>query len=533
MKCEKVAVAAAAAGILVAMLTACGAAVSEPRPDPGDTLGGKPELVRGIHFISGADVADTAWALLPQPLVVEVHDTAGRVAANVELQVTSTDTAYIPACAWRVPPFTPCTVPLVYLGATKETTGDVSPLRVRTDAEGRTSIAINFLGIAGEVGVIVRAASVGLADTAHFTIEPATAVRALIEPHDTTIYLGTGYKMRLGTADGNVNIVTPGGTVTADPGVALGEDYAITGTAYGVSRVVLTAGEWSDTATIRVVPHGRVATLYSNFVDAFALIDLDGSGTMLYTDLDGTPRNAGMSWSPDGTQLVYDMGGRVYVQSVNGDARRLIAEPPPGLDEEKWPSWSRDGEWIYFSGKTADNPFTIWRASVDGATVESLDPERSCCENQIHVSPSPDGARLAYISNGGIRTMDVATLSSTGLGDHGERCALVSRRYPSGVRRFDGWRWHRRCGRQLGADAELDVRLRRRFRLVSGWGVAGHPWRPFPDRDRSRHPASLPRRLLESDVVPPVTPGTRPGGSRRGSPSQPLSFSARERPPAS
>lgn len=383
---------------------------------PGDTTTTEPEVVRGIHFVSGADVSDTALAMLPDPLVVEVHDTAGHVAANVELQVVSTDTAFTPQCAWLYPPFTPCTVPELFLGSSPNAVGDITPVKVRTSSDGRAKIWIYFRSLAGEAAVIVSAPSLGLVDTAHFTIVPGTPVRALIEPHDTTVYLGSSFHLRTGTADQASNIVQPGGASTAEAGVALGEQNEVTANAYGVSRIVLTAGAWTDTATVRVVPHGEVATLYSNFVDAFAIIHLDGSGTMLYPDLGGRARNDGMSWSPDGTQLAYDMGGRIYVQALDGAARRLIAEPPTGLDEEKWPTWSRDGEWIYFSGKRADYPFTIWRASADGATVESLDPERECCENQIHVSPSPDGTRLALISNGGISIIDLATMASTPLG---------------------------------------------------------------------------------------------------------------------
>ncbi len=39
-----------------------------------------PRTVRGLRIVSGSDVTDTAGALLSLPLIVEVHDSAGKVA---------------------------------------------------------------------------------------------------------------------------------------------------------------------------------------------------------------------------------------------------------------------------------------------------------------------------------------------------------------------------------------------------------------------------------------------------------------------
>src|SRR5262249_1231680 len=77
----------------------------------------------------------------------------------------------------------------------------------------------------------------------------------------------------------------------------------------------------------------------------------------------GTPR-----WSPDSNQLAFEslVGGQpdIYIVDANGGVpRRVNPEGPHG----RFPSWSHDGHWIYFSSLDG-----IWRVPATGGKAVQL-----------------------------------------------------------------------------------------------------------------------------------------------------------------
>lgn len=73
-------------------------------------------------------------------------------------------------------------------------------------------------------------------------------------------------------------------------------------------------------------------------------------------------------WSPDGDSLVCDGGSGkgdtdIFVISASGGPRRRIVEVPASDDQR--PSWSRDGEWIYFASNRTGR-FQVWRVPATG-----------------------------------------------------------------------------------------------------------------------------------------------------------------------
>jgi len=93
---------------------------------------------------------------------------------------------------------------------------------------------------------------------------------------------------------------------------------------------------------------------------AIWLTDADGSNaTMIAAAWGGTsPR-----WSPDGTQITFDsrLEGPAHIMVVGvegGQPKRLT----DGDFEEIVPSWSSDGQWIYF-GSMRSGVWEIWKAS--------------------------------------------------------------------------------------------------------------------------------------------------------------------------
>ena len=92
----------------------------------------------------------------------------------------------------------------------------------------------------------------------------------------------------------------------------------------------------------------------------------DGSGCDQVTKLNGTAGRA--RWSPNGRYIAFEFhpGERseVYVVEVPGGIPHLV-RTIPGADNLT-PSWSRDGQSLYFASKRGNDPFQVWKISVAG-----------------------------------------------------------------------------------------------------------------------------------------------------------------------
>jgi YD repeat-containing protein len=95
----------------------------------------------------------------------------------------------------------------------------------------------------------------------------------------------------------------------------------------------------------------------------------------------GTPRaflgehTMNVAWSPDGTRLVaqdYDAGDPLTVADATGaNGRQIYVATPP--NHAHFPTWSTDGQWIYFVGGAWDaRRMDIWRIWSEGGEPEKL-----------------------------------------------------------------------------------------------------------------------------------------------------------------
>jgi Tol biopolymer transport system component len=94
--------------------------------------------------------------------------------------------------------------------------------------------------------------------------------------------------------------------------------------------------------------------------------ELDGSNLQQLTSFRGTIRNVvGPGWSPDGQNIaVWVFPNIGLINATTGSLRRLSLPDPPGGG--KWPSWSQDGQWLYFTATR--RPGGIWKVRPDGGT---------------------------------------------------------------------------------------------------------------------------------------------------------------------
>jgi Tol biopolymer transport system component len=120
--------------------------------------------------------------------------------------------------------------------------------------------------------------------------------------------------------------------------------------------------------------------------------DRDGSGLRQLTTLGGTGVLIG-EWSPDNRRIAFEaaVAGNTDVYLVGADGghlHRLTIEPSiDGI-----PSWSGDGQWIYFASTRAGVIPDIWRVASNGG-----EPIRVTSSGGFEPRESPDGQYLYYL----------------------------------------------------------------------------------------------------------------------------------------
>jgi len=119
--------------------------------------------------------------------------------------------------------------------------------------------------------------------------------------------------------------------------------------------------------------------------------DRNGSNPVQLTAVGsaGTPR-----WSPDSDAVVFDVSGRsgakIYKIKLGASEPQLLT---PDEYENRCPSWSHDGKWIYFAS-TRSNGYQVWKLPAEGGT-----PIQITKEGGHAALESTDGKILYYAKN--------------------------------------------------------------------------------------------------------------------------------------
>lgn len=143
---------------------------------------------------------------------------------------------------------------------------------------------------------------------------------------------------------------------------------------------------------MQLSPDGRLITFTSDRSGdpEIWLANSDGSGQRQLTRFHAAA-SAGTHWSPNGKEIVFHSrpagNGNLYIMNVETGAYRQLTT---GLTENYMPSWSHDGQWIYF-GSEREGGEQIWRMPASGGRATRLTKN----EGAIALESS-DGRQIIY-----------------------------------------------------------------------------------------------------------------------------------------
>jgi len=140
---------------------------------------------------------------------------------------------------------------------------------------------------------------------------------------------------------------------------------------------------------LREVPRGEDAFPHYN------LYTLNADGTLTPVTDANSWINGG-SFSPDGTEVIYDAGNAIYAVDAEGGTPRLVTHGEGNLYEA---AYSPDGSRIAYFDGSGDWGNTLYVMNPDGSDVRALTgPDYGHIDE---LAWSPDGSRLAFSLQGG------------------------------------------------------------------------------------------------------------------------------------
>jgi hypothetical protein len=342
-------------------------------------------VTRGIRIVSGDNVTDSAGALLTAALIVEVHDSTGAVAPS------STLVRFEPIedLLTRVAPLTSAVYGQVATG--------------QTDPTGRTGAFVLLTRRAGPVRIAISAPTLGLRDTAHYVVTPASLAAVDATPEDTALYAGRPYTLQVATRDqygntradavtwaiqGSGATVTPAGVVTA--------------TVLGMHHVIASAAALRDTVRLSAIPQG---TLTAHEYGVIVTIELDGSNRKVRT----TAVNAGIGvrprWLAESDRIVYSTFNNVIqelrVADATGASVPFLPSPPSTMSHQADAAPAPDGSWVYFAAhdtRCVIDEYCLFRSRPDGSSIELLGNDASPGVVSFRPSSSPDGRQVVFVT---------------------------------------------------------------------------------------------------------------------------------------
>jgi hypothetical protein len=358
----------------------------------------------GLTLVSGYNLTDTISAAPAGALVVEVRDAQGAIVPQ-----------------GTIVRFTP--VPTPYFQSEMMVEGLASSSFTNfatgeTDAAGRTGVLVQMGPVAGPARIAVSVPTLGVEDTARYTVRPGQPSAILLTPLDTAMYVGSSYTIRGGVVDRWNNVRTDPVVYTATPGVSVSNSGAVTASTIGRYTLTGTAGGASATIHLSVIPQGTLAALV-NGSDGLHIVtvNLDGSGFRDVVRVSDGGIGPRPRWVPGTSTIIFTdyVDGLQQLRTVNanGTVSPFFPTPPATMTHQAEPSPSANAPILYFSAydsRCADYAYCLFRSGIDGTNPEVLGDVIAPGDATWHPSASPDGSKVAFVTSGTqIKVFDYTT----------------------------------------------------------------------------------------------------------------------------
>lgn len=358
-----------------------------------------------LRLVSGFNLTDTVTARPALALVVEVHDSSGAIAP----QGTVVRFTGVPTATFGLEMFVQSLTSTIF---TNFATGE-------TDAAGRAGVLVQFGMAAGPARIAISVPTIGVQDTARFTVLPGGSSRIALAPADTALYAGRTFTLRGGVVDrfGNVR-PDPVVYTTSAPGVSVSSAGVVSASTVGRYTITATAGTATGSSAVSVVPQGTLAAVRNGSGGLRIIsVGLDGSGLRDLTSVTDGGIGPKPRWIPGTNTIIYSHYDGTYqvLRTVDQDGRvaTLIANPPATMTHQAEPSPSENAPVLYFSAydsRCSTFLYCLHRSGIDGSAPELLGT--LIAPNQVTWRPSasPDGSKVAFVTTGTlIKVFDYAT----------------------------------------------------------------------------------------------------------------------------
>jgi hypothetical protein len=400
-----------------AIAAACGGANEPSAPDTIE-----------LNVVDGASYTDTIGAYGPRLLTVEVH-TGTRSRSGLVVRFDA-----IPGSE-----FSPVGQPTIRVSKPgRNQFGNA--VADTTDDAGRVSMETRLGIVAGEARLLVSCPELGLADTATFTVLPGKPRRIMIQPQDTTVYVGASYALGGYVVDGNFNRRSDAVSFESIRVAAVDASGRVqAGGEVGRGVIAVRGGGLVDTAKLNVLPLQKIALFYQLPEQQLGWVSTaltDGSNLKKLVEVKSP---SSLSLSAAGDQVLYDQdtGTRldIFVVDESG-ASRMLSDARTRASAS--PHCDALGN-IFFSGFTLEPRFALFRMAGDGTGLTEV----ATVQTIVPIAVSPDGGELisqetyglyAHYVGSGVVTQIAPSGASPTFSPDGKRIAyLAPGSYPSGL----------------------------------------------------------------------------------------------------
>lgn len=373
---------------------------------------GPPGSLARINLVAGAGASDTVDATLTQALTVEVRDSLGNPARDVTVRFE----AQFPRDSVR--------------GETAVQVCDVgracrtgSPLVTGvTDIDGRASALIRMGVVAGPATVKIVVPTLGLVDSAMFTVQPGKATRIRSIGPNPVVNIGATRSALPRVVDRYGNTRNDVATLTLSAGAAITLDAAngtLTGRDLGAQYLVARVGTTLvDSVHVRSLPSGRLAA-WLPADRGVSLVNLDGTDSRPLTTGVGVASDLGVfpRFTTNKQRVAFFSAGPAIsgppttitvVDTTAGVARREIllgttltnihtVRPMP------------DGSILLVAYRLSTGTYWLWRLGTDDSITPLVVIPGFAVVNYGGIDISSDGSRVAFVVSSQLRILNAAT----------------------------------------------------------------------------------------------------------------------------